>query len=38
MPMMDNMHTQHQMMQKRLEMMTSIMQMMMDRMNNPQSK
>ena len=32
MPMMESMHLQHQMMQKRMEMMTNMMQMMMDRM------
>ncbi|MDO9023775.1 hypothetical protein [Zwartia sp.] len=38
MPMMGNMPMQNQMMQKRMEMMANMMQMMMDRMNNYQSK
>jgi uncharacterized protein (DUF2461 family) len=32
MPMMEAMHHRHQMMEKRMEMMNSIMRMMMDRM------
>ena len=38
MPMMEGMHMQHQMMQKRMEMMTNMMQMMMDQTSNPKSK
>ncbi len=38
MPMMEGMHMQHQLMQKRMEMMTNMMQMMMDQMSTPKSK
>lgn len=38
MQMKEGMHLQHQMMQKRMDMMTSMMQMMMDRIGNSQSK
>ena len=38
MPMMDNVPLQNQMMQKRMDMMSNMMQMMMDRMNHSQSK